>query len=131
MEADIFIPFTFFAFVAAIIIVPIMARERTKRSAHDLISQAMARGQQLEPALIAKLSDNMLAEGNRARATLGKGVILLALGGGITGAAVASDGFHHGVDSGTFAPLIILGSVGLAFIALAIVDYAAKKRDAA
>lgn len=131
MDADIFIPFTFFAFLAAIIIVPIMAKERTKRSAHELISQAMARGQQLEPALIAKLSDNMIAEGNRARATLGKGVILLALGGGITGAAVASDGFHHGLDSGTFAPLIILGSVGLAFIALAIVDYAAKKRDAA
>lgn len=131
MDADIFIPFTFFAFLAAIIIVPIMAKERTKRSAHELISQAMARGQQLEPALIAKLSDNMIAEGNRARATLGKGVILLALGGGITGAAVASDGFHHGLDSGTFAPLIILGSVGLAFIALAIVDYAAKKREAA
>jgi hypothetical protein len=130
MEADIFVPFVFFSFLAAIIIAPIMAKERTKRSAHDLISQAVARGQQLEPALIAKLSDNMLQEGNRARASLGKGVILLALGGGVTGAAIASDGFHHGVDSGTFAPLIILGSVGVAFLALAIFDYATKKREA-
>ena len=131
MDSEIFVPFVFFSFLAAIIIVPIMAKERTKRSAHDLISQAMARGQQLEPSLIAKLSDTMIQEGNRARASLGKGVILLALGAGVTGAAIASDGFHHGVDSGTFAPLIILGSVGLAFIALAIVDYAAKKREAA
>ncbi|HRK63456.1 MAG TPA: DUF6249 domain-containing protein [Terricaulis sp.] len=130
MDADIFVPFVFFSFLAAIIIVPIMAKERTKRSAHDLISQALARGQQLEPELITKLSDNMLQEGNRARASLGKGVILLALGGGITGAAVASDGFHHGVDSGTFAPLIILGSVGLAFLALAMFDYATKKKTA-
>lgn len=131
MEADIFVPFVFFTFLAAVIIVPIIAKERTKRSAHDLISQAMARGQQLEPSLIAKLSDTMIAEGNRARASLGKGVILLALGAGITGAALASDGFDHGVHSGTFAPLIILGSVGLAFVALAMFDYASKKREAA
>ena len=30
----------------------VLAKERTKRSAHDLISQAMARGQTLDPALI-------------------------------------------------------------------------------
>ena len=113
MEADIFVPFVFFAFLAAIIIVPIMAKERTKRSAHELISQALARGQQLEPELITKLSSDMIAEGNRARASLGKGVILLALGGGVTGAAVASDGFNHGIDSGTFAPLIILCGPGV------------------
>jgi len=130
MEADIFVPFVFFSFLAAIIIVPIMAKERTKRSAHDLIAQAMSRGQQLEPSLIAKLSDTMIQEGNRARANFGKGVILLALGGGVTGAAIASDGFHHGVDGGTFAPLIILGAVGIAFLALAMFDYATKKREA-
>jgi hypothetical protein len=130
MDADIFVPFVFFTFLAAVIIVPIMAKERTKRSAYDLVSQAMARGQQLEPELIAKLSDSMLQDANRARASLGKGVILLALGAGITGAAIASDGYTHGVHSGTFAPLIILGSVGLAFLVLAAFDFATKKRDA-
>src|SRR5262245_65620072 len=95
MEADIFVPFTFFAFLAAIILVPILAKERTKRSAHDLISQAMARGQTLEPALIAKLSENMITEGDRARTSLGNGVILLALAAGFVGSGAVIDGLDH------------------------------------
>ena len=130
MEADMFVPFVFFAFLGAVILVPILAKERTKRSAHDLISQAMARGQQLDPALVSQLSQSMLEEGNRARSSLGKGVILLALAGGITGAAYATDGFDHGFDGGMFAPAIILGSVGLAFLILAIFDYATRRREA-
>lgn len=131
MSSDVFVPFVFFAFLAAIILVPVLSKERTKRSAHELVSQALARGQQLDPTLIGQLSENMLAETDRARSSLGKGVILLALGAGVTGAAIASDGFSHGIDGATFAPLIILGAVGLAFLALAIFDYANKKREAA
>lgn len=130
MGPDILVPLVFFTFLGAVIIVPILAKERTKRSAHDLISQSLARGQQLDPTLVAQLSQNMLDEGNRARSSLGKGVILLALAGGITGAAYASNGFDHGLHSGIWAPAIILGSVGIAFLVLAIFDYATKKREA-
>jgi len=130
MGAEIFVPFIFFAFLTSIIIVPVLAKERTKRSAHDLISQALARGQQLDPTLVSQLSQNMLEEGNRARQSLGRGVLLLALAGGITGAAYATDGFEHGMHGGMFAPAIILGSVGIAFIVLAIFDYISKKRAA-
>jgi hypothetical protein len=35
MDADIFVPFVFFAFLGAVILVPVLAKERTKRSAHD------------------------------------------------------------------------------------------------
>jgi hypothetical protein len=132
MDADIFIPFVFFGFLAAVILVPVLAKERTKRSAHDLISRAMERGQALDPALVARLSENMLQEGDRARKSLGNGVILLALAGGIVGAGYIADGFDGGgwAHHGAMAPAVILGAVGAAFLLLAIVDYAAKKRNA-
>lgn len=129
MDSSVLVPLVFFTFLGAVIIGPIMLKERTKRSAHQLLSQAMARGEALDPALVAKLSEQMVSEGDRARSSLGKGVILLALGAGVTGAVMALEA--PPLDSGMFAPLIILGSVGFAFLALAIVDYGAQKRRAA
>lgn len=135
MEADIFVPFVFFSFLAAVILVPVLAKERTKRSAHDLISQAMSRGQPLDPALISQLTQNMLDEGNRARKSLGNGVILLALAGGFIAAGYVIDGSwndHDGdVIHGMMVPAVILGAVGFAFLLLAIIDYATKKRTPA
>jgi hypothetical protein len=130
MEAEIFVPFIFFAFLAAVILVPVLAKERTKRSAHDLISQAMARGQPLDPALVSQLTANMLEEGNRARKSLGNGVILLALAAGFLGAGYVASGFDADAMHGFGIPAIILGSVGAAFVLLALVDYASKKRTA-
>jgi hypothetical protein len=130
MEAEIFVPFIFFAFLAAVILVPVLAKERTKRSAHDLISQAMARGQALDPALVSQLTANMLEEGNRARKSLGNGVILLALAVGFVGAGYVGSGFDADAMHGFAIPAVILGSVGLAFVLLAIVDYSTKKRTA-
>jgi hypothetical protein len=131
MESDVFVPFVFFSFLAAVILVPVLAKERTRRSAHDLIAQAMARGQVLEPALIAKLSEEMLQEGNRARKSLGNGVILLALAVGFLGSGFVIDGYDGGGDvvHGMMVPAIILGAVGSAYLILAIFDYATKKRD--
>lgn len=129
MEAEIFVPFVFFTFLALVILVPVLAKERTKRSAHDLISQALSRGQALEPALVQQLTQSMLDEGNRARKSLGNGVILLALAGGFVAAAYAAGGFDADAQHGLMIPAIIVGSVGLAFLLLAIFDYATKKRD--
>lgn len=131
MEADVFVPFVFFGFLGAVILVPVLVKERTKRSALDLISQAMARGQALDPALIAKLSDDMLQEGNRARKSLGNGVILLALAAGFVGAGFVADRFDPGGDAhnGMLIPAVIMGAVGLAFLLLAGVDYLTKKQS--
>ena len=131
MEADFFVPFVFFGFLGAVILVPVLVKERTKRSALDLISQAMARGQALDPALIAKLSDDMLQEGNRARKSLGNGVILLALAAGFVGAGFVADRFDPGGDAhnGMLIPAVIMGAVGLAFLLLAGVDYLTKKQS--
>ncbi len=126
MEAEIFVPFVFFAFLGAVILVPVLAKERTKRSAHDLISQAMARGQTLDPALINQLSSDMLQEGDRARRSLGKGIILVTLALGLAGATYFSGDFDHDM----LVPATIIGALGTAFLLLAAVDYASKRRNA-
>ena len=132
MDAELFVPIAFFGFLGAIILVPQLAKERTKRSAHDLVSQALARGQNLDPGLVQQLTQNLLDEGNRARKSLGNAVILLALAGGFIAAGFVMDGFDPGGDArhGMWIPAVILGSVGTAFLLLAIVDYATKRRSA-
>lgn len=130
MDTEIFVPFIFFGFLAAIILVPTIVKERTKRSAHDLISRAMERGQPLDPALVSQLTQNMLEEGNRARKTLGNGVILLALAVGFVGAGYVASGFDADAMHGFGIPAVILGTVGLAFLLLALVDYTTKRRQA-
>ncbi len=132
MDADIFIPFTFFAFLAAVILVPILAKERTKRSAHSLISLAISRGQELDPSTIARMTDEMLENGNRARRSLGNGIILLSLAAGFIGAGYVVGHFDNDGDAfyGMMVPAVLVGSVGLAFLLLAVVDYATKRRAA-
>lgn len=132
MDAEIFVPFVFFGFLGAIILVPQLAKERTKRSAHDLVSQALARGQNLDPSLVQQLTQNLLDEGNRARKSLGNAVVLLALAGGFIAAGFVMDGFDPGGDArhGMWIPAVILGSVGVAFLLLSIVDYATRRRAA-
>ncbi len=129
MGADVFVPFVFFGFLAAVILVPIWLKERTKRSAHALISQAIEKGQPLDPALMRQLTDGVKPQQDRARRTLGSGVILLALAGGFVIGAFALEDFTGAVEGGMMVPAAILGALGTAFILLAIVDYAAKKKD--
>ena len=104
-----------------------MARESTKRSAHQLVSQAIARGQSLDADLIERLSQDALTDANRARKSLGNGVILLALAIGFYLAGRVS-GWDSG--DGWAVPSIIMGSVGFAFLLLAVFDYVTKKRAA-
>lgn len=129
---DWLIPFIFFGFLAAIILIPIYLRERTKQSAHALISQALEKGQPLDPALLRQLTEN----GNkppvdRARRTLGSGVVLLALGAGfgIAGYFISTYSGAEEAFGGMMVPATILGVLGLAFILLSIVDYSSKKKD--
>ena len=125
MEA--FIPLVFFVFLGAIILVPIYLRERTKQSAHHLISQALEKGQPLDASLLQQLTDAPKQQQDRPRRTLGSGVVLLALAGGFLAAGLM-DGGDFGGD-GMIMAAAILGSLGIAFTLLAVIDYAAKKRD--
>ncbi len=130
MDAEVFVPFVFFGFLAAVILVPIWLKERTKQSAHSLIAQALEKGQTLDPAVMAQLTEGVRQNVDRPRRTLGSGVVLLALSGGFIGASLMSNGFDPSgfAGDGMMTAAIILGSLGTAFILLAIVDYASKKK---
>lgn len=130
MDAEILVPLSFFAFLGAVILVPTLIKERTKRSAHDLVARAIDRGQTLDPALVSQLSENMLQEGNRARKSLGNAVIMLALAGAFVGIAYVSDGWDGGHDAhnGILVPAVLFGALGVAFGLLAIIDYMTKPR---
>ncbi|MGE0739749.1 MAG: DUF6249 domain-containing protein [Hyphomonadaceae bacterium] len=132
MDADVFVPFVFFGFLAAVILVPIWLKERTKQSAHQLIAQALEKGQQLDPTVMRQLTEGVAKpQQDKARRSLGSGVVLLALAGGFVAAGFVMDGFDPSgaAQNGMMVPAAILGALGLAFILLAIVDYAAKKKD--
>lgn len=122
----------FFGFLAGVILVPIYLRERTKQSAHQLISQALEKGQTLDPALMRQLTEGARQQADRPRRTLGSGVVLLALSAGFVAAAFVMDGFDPSgiAHNGMLVPAVILGALGLAFILLASVDYLTKKKDA-
>lgn len=125
MDADTFVPFIFFTFLTAIIVVPIMTKEATKRSAHQLVSQAISRGQPLDPELLQRLSQETIYDANRARRSLGSGVILLALAGGFVASTYVA-GWNDG--RGMMVPAIILGTLGAAYLILAIFDYMTAKK---
>ncbi|MBS0384152.1 MAG: hypothetical protein JSS00_02245 [Proteobacteria bacterium] len=127
MGADVFVPFVFFGFLAAVILIPIWLRERTKQSAHHLISQALEKGQPLDPALMRDLTQGSVRQqqGDRPRRTLGSAILMLAL----AGAFGAIYFVNRGENDWSLVPAIILGALGGAFLLLAIVDYTTKKKD--
>ena len=119
----------FYGFLAAVILVPVWLKERTKRSAHALISQALEKGQTLDPVLMRQLTEGAKPPRDRARSSLGSGVILLALAGGFVVGAFALEDFSWPPLGGMMVPAAILGALGVAFVLLALVDYAAKKKE--
>ena len=131
-KMEVFIPITFFVFLGAIILVPTWLRERTKQSAHQLISQAIEKGQTLDPTVLERLTETPKRKDDRARNTLGSGVVLIALSMGFAAAAYFSGQFDPSgaAHGGMMIPAVILGSLGLGFLALAIVDYATRSKKA-
>ncbi|MCX7358202.1 MAG: DUF6249 domain-containing protein [Alphaproteobacteria bacterium] len=123
MDEGIIFFFVFFGFLAAIILVPIYLRERTRQSAHHLIAQALEKGQTLDPALMKTLTEGQKKPQDKARSSLGVGIVLAALGGGFVAAGLLS-----GIEP-LMIPASILCALGGAFILLAIVDYATKKKE--
>lgn len=129
MEEGVLIPLIFFGFLGAIILVPIWLRERTKQSAHKLISQALDKGQPLDPQIMRDLTQGVakgqIQNQSAPRRTLGSGVVLLALAGAFGAIAI----IHQDAQSWSVVPALIVGAVGAAFLLLAIVDYTTKKKD--
>ena len=60
-----------FGSIVAIVALPMYFRERTKQSAHKLVSEAISKGQTLDPALMERLTDSMGKRQSSPRRTLG------------------------------------------------------------
>ncbi len=130
MDGEIFVPFVFFGFLAAVILVPIWLRERTKQSAHHLLSQVLEKGQTLDAATLRQLTEGSTKPPrDKARSSLGSGIVLLALAGGFAAAGYFVGGYAEEAFNGMMIPAVILGALGIAFVLLAIVDYSTKKKD--
>lgn len=128
MDGGILFVLIFCGFLAAIILVPVWLKERTKQSAHALLSQAVEKGQTLDPALVRQLTEGQRPQ-DRTRRTLTTGIILLALAGGFVGMAFALESVASEAFSGLMVPASILGALGAANVLLAIIDYASKKKE--
>lgn len=116
-----------FGSIVAVVALPMWFRERTKQSAHKLISDAIAKGQTLDPAVMEKLTADITSRQNSPRRTLGSAVVMLALGGAFAAASFMNgDGWDDGFSR---FPAFILIALGLAFLVLAIVDYGSKKKN--
>jgi uncharacterized membrane protein YcjF (UPF0283 family) len=125
---DILVPLFFFTFLGAVILVPMVLKHRDSKSRMDVLRQALERGQALDPALLEKVYETeRKARPDQPRRTLGSGVVLTFLAIGLGVAGYMTDGFSP--DNGMFVAAVIVGCLGLAFTLLAIIDYAAKKRD--
>ena len=132
MEA-VFILIVIFGSIGAMVIAPFWFRERTKQSAHKLISQALEKGQQLDPKMMESLMTAVPAQPkpqDRARKTLGSAIVMIALSAGFVGAAALSGDFDPSGYSGSsiLTAALILGALGVGYLILAIVDYSAKKK---
>ncbi len=126
MGVEVLGPLIFFGFLAAVILIPIWLREKTKQSAHHLISQALEKGQPLDPDLMRDLTRGSVRQQqvDRPRRTLGSAILMLALA-----AAFGGIYFVDPDNDWSRVPAIILGALGVAFLLLAIVDYTTKKKD--
>jgi hypothetical protein len=132
MDEGVFFFFVFFAFLAAIILIPIWLRERTRQSAHHLIAQALEKGQPIDPALMRSLTEGQNRKPqDKARSSLGSGIVLLGLAGGFIGGGFAVREISGAEEAlfGMLIPAAILGALGGAFILLALVDYATKRKE--
>jgi len=132
MDGGIIGMVVFFGFLAAIILVPVWLKERTKQSAHHLISQALERGQPLDPGLVRQLTEGMnkQAPKERGRGTLASGIVLACLSGAFVASAFIIGGMTgDGIVMGMLIPAVILGALAAAFILLALIDFASNKKD--
>lgn len=128
---EILVPLSFFAFLGAVILGPIYLNHRTRQAKLDLLRQAVERGQDLDPKILDQIYDDESRKPprDRARRSLGSGVILTALACGLAAAAYMTDGFDPSGNSfsGMMVAAVIIGFLGVGFVILAIVDYATRK----
>jgi hypothetical protein len=133
MSEGILVPLIFFTFLGVVIVGPMYLAHRGRLAKIELMKQALERGQNLDPKILEQLYevDQQRKRPDQPRRSLGAGVVLTFLALGLGGAGFLSDGFDPSgmSDSGFYIAALIVGCIGLAYLVLAMVDYAAKPKN--
>lgn len=134
MEAGIFVPLAFFAMIAAIVLGPRYFRNKERQDLQQTLRAAIDKGQPLPPEVIEAITKDTPTPRTRAarvRNDLRTGVVWLMVALGILtfGWVV----YYYGeADNFAFAAGLacIPGFIGLALIALGIIDRMSGGRNA-
>ena len=123
---EVLIPLTFFAMIAAIVLVPSWLKSRERREMQATLRASIEKGQSLPPEVIEAISKENTKPPATAARDLRTGVILLSVAIGIALFAYAVsfaeiDAFYP-IAGGAEIP----GMIGLAFI---IISFFNKNKD--
>jgi hypothetical protein len=122
------VPISFFAMIAAIVVVPQILRSRERARLHETLRSAYEKGQPVPPELIEALQGNraLPLPNDRQRSDLRTGVIWLFVGLGFIGiGGLFYWGLYNvGGSIETFTTFAAIGAipvfVGLAFLVLSL-----------
>jgi hypothetical protein len=118
----IFIPLIFYAFIATLVLTPIYLYYRHRSAAQRLVSDALAKGQPIDPEVLARLIPPVRPTSGATIAfwfTV-PGIIFLALAIGLGLAALY---LPMGVDDSgeQLAAATVVGCMGIGFLVIALV----------
>lgn len=133
MEAGILIPIAFFAMIAAIVLGPRYFRNKERQDLQQTLRAAIDKGQPLPPEVIEAISkDTPRTKAARARNDLRTGVVWLAVALGIAAFGwVVSYYSYETEHAGIFMGIACIpGFIGLALIALGVIDRVSGGRNA-
>jgi len=126
----------FWAFVAAVILVPVYLRYREKGRMHETLRLAYEKGQPVPPELITALQSNVAPSvGSAPDRDLRRGIVLVAIGLGLAGLGyglwyglmIVNDIAAYVVGGCTAGAGAIPGLVGVAYLILWAVKRNAPK----
>jgi hypothetical protein len=119
--AEVLVPLSFFAFLAAIILVPGYLKSKDRGRMHETLRIAYEKGQPVPPELIQAIQsgDEVGKNANRSEKDLRSAVILIGLSLGLVAMSFAL-GQTEGAEAqfGTLAGATIPGFIGLGFLVL-------------
>lgn len=119
--ADVLVPLSFFAFLAAIILVPGYLKSKDRARLHETVRMAFDKGQPVPPELIQAIQsgNEVNKDVNRSEKDLRAAVILIGLGLGLVAMGFAL-GQTEGAEAqfSTLAGATIPGFIGLGFLVL-------------
>jgi len=118
---DVLVPLAFFAFIAALVLVPDYLKSKDRARLHETLRIAYEKGQPVPPELIQALQSGNSAtkDVNRSDKDLRAAVVLIGLSLGLVGMSFALGQLEGGeARYGLLAAAAIPGFIGLGFLVL-------------